>query len=68
MRQANCRNLHNLIHKQLAEIRISEDDRRRAVYALLDAEAIANAVIWFKDRIASLGGTVLKPFLRRTMS
>jgi len=40
---------------------LSERERRRAKHALRDAEAIADAVIWVKERVASLGAMLLKP-------
>lgn len=45
----------------LAEIWFSERERRRAKHALRDAEAIADAVIWVKERGSSLGAMLLKP-------
>jgi hypothetical protein len=45
----------NRTYKRLAEIPLSDLDRQRAACALRDAEALADAVIRVKDRIASLG-------------
>jgi hypothetical protein len=53
MRKANSRNC--AVCQRLAEIQLSDLDRQRAACALRDAEALADAVIWVKDRIASLG-------------
>ena len=43
----------------LAEIWLCERERRRARHALRDAEAIADAAIWVKERVASLGAMLL---------
>jgi hypothetical protein len=48
------------IYQRIAEIQLSDTDRRRAMYALRDAEAIADAVIWVKEGIASLGAILPK--------
>ena len=61
MGKDNRKTVHSAIYKQLAEVRISEDDLERARYALRDAEAIVDAVIWVKESIASLGAMPLKP-------
>ena len=61
MRKANRKTVNDAIYKWLAEGRISEHDQQRARYALRDAEAIVDAVIWVMERIASLGAMLLKP-------
>jgi hypothetical protein len=48
------------IYKRLAEMQLSEYDRRLALYAMRDAEAIADAVIWVKEKIESLGAVLPK--------
>jgi hypothetical protein len=60
MRKAN-RNTDQLINKRLAEVRISERARERASIALRDAEGIVNAIIWIREKLASLGSLLLKP-------
>jgi hypothetical protein len=47
-----------VIYQRIAEIQLSDTDRQRATYALRDAEAIVDAVIWVKDRIASVGASL----------
>ena len=54
MRKANCKTVNCSIYQRLAEMQLDEHDRQLAVYALRDAEAIAGAMIWVKERIASL--------------
>ncbi len=61
MKNANRKTVNSAIGKHLAEARISERDRQRALYALRDAEAIVDAVFWVKEKIASLGSLLLKP-------
>ena len=61
MGKAHRKTVNSAIHKQIAEMRISEHDRHRAKHALRDAEAIVDAVSWVKERIGSLGTMLLKP-------
>ena len=60
MSTMNCKTANSTIRKRLAEVRLSERDRQLAAYALRDAEAIVHAVIWVKERIASLGAALPK--------
>jgi len=60
MTTASCNTKCCSIYRRLAEIQLSEYDRRLAVYAMRDAEAVADAVIWAKARIASLGARLPK--------
>ena len=64
MSKANCKSMNCIIYRRLAEIPLSVSDRRSATYAIHDAEAIADAIIWVKDRFASLGAVILKPAFR----
>lgn len=59
MRQANCKTC-SVIYKRLSEMQLGEYERRVAVYAMRDAEAIADAVIWVKEKIAALGAVLPK--------
>ena len=61
MRNAKCKTVNCVINRQLAEIKLSDLDRQRAMYALRDAHVIVDALIWVKERIASLGTMLLKP-------
>lgn len=58
MRKAN---VSCLLEKRLAEIHISEHDRNRALSVMRDAEEIVDAILWAKDKIASIGALFLKP-------
>ena len=60
MSNTNCSRGNCVIRQRLAAIQLSDSDRQRAAYALRDAEAIADAVIWVKDRIASVGANLPK--------
>ena len=63
MRKANV-NVNELLEKRLAETRMSEYDRSRALTLMRDAEAIAEVFVWAKDKIASIGGLFLRPGLK----
>ena len=60
MRKANV-STYGLLEKRLAETHMSEHERNRVLILMRDAETVANAVVWVKDRIASLGALFLKP-------
>jgi hypothetical protein len=61
MRKANVTVSNRLLEKRLAETHMSEHDRNRALNVMRDAEAIADAIVWAKDKIASIGALFLKP-------
>ena len=50
-----------VIYQRLAEIQLSERDRQLATYALRDADAIMDAVMWVKRNLESLGARLPKP-------
>jgi hypothetical protein len=52
------------IYKVLENARLSESDRLTAINAMQDAEAIANAILWLKDKIEAVGRYFLKPSLK----
>ena len=60
MTKANCKTANCLIYKRLAEMQLSDHCQRLAVYAMRDAEAIADAVMWIKEKIAALGAVFPK--------
>jgi len=60
MRNSNCKRVICVINKRLAEIQLSDLDRQRATYALRDADAIVDALLWVKERIASLAAVLPK--------
>jgi hypothetical protein len=55
MRKTTCTQRNCTIYRQLGKIRMSALDRQSAAQAMREGEAIADAVIWLKERIASLG-------------
>ena len=59
MRKANV--TYGLLEKCLSETTMSEHDRNRVVSLMRDAEAVADAIVWIKDKIASVGSFFLKP-------
>ena len=61
MRKANVNVSNRLLEKRLAETHMSQHDRNRALNAMRDAEAIADAIVWAKDKITSIGALFLKP-------
>jgi len=63
MRKANC-NVSRLLENRLADANMSEHDRNRALSVMRDAEAIVNAIVWAKDRVASFGALFLRPGLK----
>ena len=60
MRKANV-TTSGLLEKRLAETNMSEHDRNHALNLLRDAEAIADTIVWVKEKIASVRGLFLKP-------
>ena len=61
MSKSSCKEMNCIVYRRLAEIQMSAFDLQGAAHAMRDAEMIADAVIWVKERIASLGTLVLKP-------
>ena len=64
MRKANETVLDSGIYARLRAVRMSEADRQSAIDALVQAENIADAVLWVKEKIANAGQWFLKPSLR----
>jgi hypothetical protein len=61
MSKTSCKEMNCIVYRRFAEIQMSAFDRQSAAYAMRDAEAIADAVIWVKEGIASFGAMLLKP-------
>jgi len=61
MRKANVTVSNRLLETRLAETHMSEHERDRALSAMRDAEAIADAIMWLKEKVASVGALFLKP-------
>jgi hypothetical protein len=63
MRKANVTTI-GLIEKRLAETSMNEHDRNHALKVMREAEAIVDAIVWLKEKIASVRGLFLKPGLK----
>ena len=61
MRKANRKTVNGTLYQRLAQVRMSERERERAAYAIRDAEAIVDAIVWAKEKIASLSASLLRP-------
>ena len=64
MRKTNERVLDSKLYARLLDVQMSTAERQNAVDALLQAQEIANAILWVKEKIADFGHTFLKPSLR----
>jgi hypothetical protein len=64
MSKVNQTTLRSDIYTRIQNARISELDRRNAIHALQNAEAIVDAIFWVKGRITALGHAFLKPSLK----
>jgi hypothetical protein len=60
MRKANV-NVNGLLEKRIGEINMNAHDRDHALHLMRDAEAIADAIIWAREKVASIRGLFLKP-------
>jgi len=60
MRKANV-TTSGLLEKRLAETNMSDHDRNHALKLMRDAEAIAEAIVWAREKIASFRALFLKP-------
>lgn len=52
------------IYARIGEVQMSDADRHAAIAALRQAEAIADGVLWIKEKVAALGNYFLKPSLK----
>jgi hypothetical protein len=50
-----------MLEKRLAEIKMSAHDREHALNRMRDAEAIADAIVWAREKIGSIRNLFLKP-------
>ena len=64
MRKANRNTSLCLIERRLSETHIHPRQRQRALEMMREAESVADAIIWVKEKIAALGGLFLKPSLK----
>jgi hypothetical protein len=61
MRKANGNTSERLLERRLAETHLSPRERDRALELMRDADEFANAILWAKEKIESLGAIFLKP-------
>jgi hypothetical protein len=64
MRKAKQTSFKSDVYKLLKDTRMSESDRLVAMNALQDAEMIADAFVWLKEKFETVGHYFLKPSLK----
>jgi hypothetical protein len=64
MRKANRNPLNAAIYARIREVQMSAADRQHAIDSLRQAEAIAEAFLWLKEKLAGIGHFFLKPSLK----
>ena len=64
MRKYNERPLDSGIYARLWEVRFSGVERQNAIVALRQAERLANAFLWVKEKLAGARHIFLKPSLK----
>ena len=64
MRKVKQSSFKTDVYKLLESTQMNESDRLTAINAMQDAELIADAFGWVKEKIESLGHYFLKPSLR----
>ena len=64
MRKVKQSSFKTDVYKLLENTQMGESDRRIAINAMQDAEMIADAFGWLKEKFEGLGHYFLKPSLR----
>jgi hypothetical protein len=64
MRNYNQKSLDSGIYARLRDVQMSEADRHSAVAALEQAEQIAEAFLWIREKFSEIGHVFLKPSLK----
>ncbi len=64
MRKANQVVAGSAIYRLIDKTRMSDHDRQIAIESLRNAEAIVDAIVWVKNKVAALGDTLLHPSLK----
>ena len=64
MSKTNERVLDSKLYARLLDVQMSEAERQNAVDALLQAQEIAEAILWVREKISDLGHAFLKPSLK----
>ncbi|MBM3356428.1 MAG: hypothetical protein FJY54_01700 [Betaproteobacteria bacterium] len=64
MRKAKETGRNSDIYARIRKAQMPEADRQNAIRALQQAEAIADAMLWVRNKIVALGTLFLKPSLK----
>ena len=64
MRKSNEKRLDSGIYARLRQVQMSAADRQHAADSLHQAEAMVDAILWVREKIASVGHVFLKPSLK----
>jgi len=64
MRKSNESVFNSGIYARILQVQMSEADRRSAIAALHQATRIVEAIMWVKERFASVGHVFMKPSLK----
>jgi hypothetical protein len=64
MKEATCNSMNCIIYRQLADVRMSETERRRAEWAAHHAHSFVNALISVMERMTLLAATLRKRSVR----
>ena len=64
MRKVKQTTLGSDIYARIGELPMNEADRQAALNALRQSEAIAEAMLWAKNKVAAVGTFFLKPSLK----
>ena len=52
------------LYRRIQEVQMTEVDRDTALRAIRNAEALADLVMWVRNKVTSLGAYFLKPSLK----
>jgi hypothetical protein len=64
MRKVNQKTFGTDLYALVEKAHISDRDRQVAIDAIEAAEKVANAVLWVKEKVASVGNWFLKPSVK----
>ena len=64
MRKVNGTKLESALYARLQGVQMSAADRRDAAHALAQAENIAGAILWLKQKLSEAGHAFLNPSLK----
>ena len=64
MSKVNQTNVGSDIYRRIQEVQMTQVERETALRAIRSAEAMADLVVWVKNKVTSLGAYFLKPSLK----